>query len=94
MPSDLREELVKVTMVKDEDEGVTLELKIDKVLFIKMFGSWDFQKEVERMVCKKLVDNLPIEKMNEILNKIDTNSIAKAVALDLINKTAGERRSY
>ncbi len=92
--SDIKEELIEVNVVKDDEEGVTLECVINKKVFMKMFASYDFQRKVEDMLAARIVKEMPILTINNITSLLDVNAIAKAVTVDLINNQVGQRRNY
>ena len=81
--SDIKEELIQVRMVEDSQDGVKIECTIKKILFVKMFGSWDFQKELERQVIMKIINEMPIETINEVMGKVDLNHVAKLVTFEM-----------
>lgn len=83
MPSDLRDELISVKVKEDTEAGVTLECVISKTVLFNMFGSYDFTREVERMVTRKIIDNLPREIIDKVLNNIDLNTVAKLTTIEM-----------
>lgn len=91
--SELKDELVEVTGFRNTDDGVELMLVMKSSVLKSMFSRYNFTKEVESLVAKKLVDNLPMETLNTITNKIDLDAVAKIATLEMAKEASG-RRSY
>lgn len=92
---ELSERLVEIKNMKVTDGGdIEFDGVIRRETTIRMFNQYDFQKSVERMIADRIAREIPIEKLNDIYQMLDLESIAKAVSLDLINQVKGARNSY
>lgn len=85
------EEVVEIKSVTQDNGNVKMEIVIKKTAAIEMFGSYDFQRNLEQLMAKRIVDNFPIEKLNEIQSKIDINAVAKGVSIRLIADVSGKK---
>lgn len=90
--SDFKEELIKVSVHKETESGVELLCTIEKKLFMTMFGSYDFKRSVEEAISRRIVSELPIELLNQILDKISLDSVAKLATLDMAALASGQQR--
>ncbi len=86
------EKIVSVEVVGTTENGVEMKVVIEKIEYLGMFSSYDFQKRVEDLIANKIVANLPLETLNEVIKKIDLEAVAKLATIDLAHKSSG--RNY
>ena len=60
-------------------------------MLMNMFSEYDFKRNVEDYLAKRLVAELPIETLNQIRNKIDLDSVAKLGTVYMAELASGRR---
>ena len=78
----VKEELIKVELIADKEDCIELKCTVVKTIFMEMFGSWEFQKGVENAIAQRLINEMPLEILNQLRSKIDLEVVAKLATVE------------
>lgn len=82
--------IIEVKFVNNDKDKILFEVTIQNKDFISLCDSYDFKQTLERAIAERIIKELPIEKINEITNRLDLNAIAKIATVELAQRTAGK----